>query len=62
MKNSEIISKNCGSDVTYMQMQIENIVDSNKPDIFKYFAIMKECWRFGETIWQVYKNKGHFGK
>lgn len=62
MTNSEIISKNCGPSVTYMQMTVEKIVDSNKPDIFKYFAIMKECWRLSETIWQVYKNKGHFGK
>lgn len=62
MKNSEIISKNCGPSVTHMQIMIERIVDSNEHDIFKYFEIMRECWRLGETIWQVYKNNGHFGK
>lgn len=62
MKKSEIISKNCGTSVTHMQIMVEHIVDSNEHDIFKYFEIMRECWRLGETIWQVYKNKGYFSK
>lgn len=61
MKKSEIISKHCGSAVRYMQMQVEDIVDSNKSDIFKRFAIMKELWQLGVTIWIVYKNNAYFG-
>ena len=61
MTNSDIISENCGLAVYHMQMEVENIVDSNKPDILKHLQIIKETWRLAETIWQVYKNKGIFG-